>query len=809
MTTPMMLQWQACKAKAKGALLLFRLGDFYEAFEDDAKILAKELDLVLTQRQDIPMAGIPAHSVENYLDRLVSRGYRVAMAEQIEDPQAVKGLVKRDIVKVLTPGSVIQSSLLHEKTASYIAAISQVNCFIGIAFLDVTTGDFRVIELEDTNFLIDEITRLSPKEVLISEKAWKSLEKELSFLSLSNLQIKEEWAFDHRSSLERLMKQFEVHSLDGFGLKTMTASVNAAGALLSYVLDDLNLKLPHIKSIEPVHPGTFLWLDRTTQKHLELITPLYDKSTTLLSVLDETVTPMGGRLLKDWVLHPLVSSQDIYTRQEEIEKYVLNSSLRVSLRASLETIRDLERLSMRIESGYTSPRDLIALKLSLKALPQIEALLHTPLEDLSPVTHLIESALVDHPPLKLSDGDIFKPGFHPDLDQLRVLKTDSQAWLANYQTTLREQTGIKTLKVGYTQAFGYYIEVSRGQAEKMPLSFQRRQTLVNTERFISPELKDFEHAVYSAKDKMAFLENQLFTEIRVKVSSYAKSIRLVAKQIAHLDVILSLAHIAKERNYSRPLVDESSELMIIEGRHPVIEIALGKQTFIANDVNLSDQKEQLVVITGPNMAGKSTYIRQVALLTLMAQIGSFIPAKKAHIGVIDKLFTRIGASDDLSRGQSTFMVEMSETANILHNATSKSLVILDEIGRGTSTYDGIAIAWSIADYLLTTEGKKAKTLFATHYFELTELEKKIPGAVNYYVAVEESEKGIVFLHKILKGCGDKSYGIHVAKLAGLPYPVLKKAHEMLELLHQNHTAQGALSSKKSHPMKKGGQLALF
>ncbi|MGR3973073.1 MAG: DNA mismatch repair protein MutS [Candidatus Rhabdochlamydia sp.] len=807
MTTPMMLQWQACKAKAKGALLLFRLGDFYEAFEDDAKILAKELDLVLTQRQETPMAGIPAHSVDNYLDRLVARGHRVAMAEQVEDPQVTKGLVRREIVKVLTPGSVIQSSLLSDKTHSYIAAISQVNCLIGLAFLDVTTGDFRVIELEDHNFLVDELCRLLPKEVLISEKAWKSLEKELSLIQMPGLQIKEEWFFDHRSSLERLMKQFDVHSLDGFGLKGMTSAINSAGALLTYVTDDLNLKLPHIKSIEPLHPQQFLWLDRTTQKHLELITPLHDKSTTLLAVLDATLTPMGGRLLKDWVLHPLVSSLQIKSRQDEIETYVNNRHLRDQMRKLLEPIRDLERLSMRIESGYTSPRDLVALKLSLIPLPHINLLLHHALDDLSEVTNLIESAITDSPPLRVSDGDIFKPGFHPELDHLKRLQTDSQSWLAHYQTQLREMTAIKTLKVGYTQAFGYYIEVSRGQAEKMPLSFQRRQTLVNSERFISPELKEFEHAVYSAKDQMAFLEGQLFTEMREKVSRYAPSIRKVAKQLAHLDVILGLAHIAHERAYCKPCVDESYELKIVGGRHPVIEIALEKHTFIPNDVTLSKEQDQLLVITGPNMAGKSTYIRQVALLTLMAQIGSFIPAQEAHIGVIDKLFTRIGASDDLSRGQSTFMVEMSEAANILHNATSKSLVILDEIGRGTSTYDGIAIAWSIAHYLLTTEGKQAKTLFATHYFELTELEKTTPGAVNYFVAVKESEQGIVFLHKILKGCGDKSYGIHVAKLAGLPYPVLKKAQEMLDKLHQHPSSPSAQPKRPS--FKQGGQLALF
>lgn len=775
MTTPMMLQWQACKAQAKGALLLFRLGDFYEAFEEDAAVLSRELDIALTKRQETPMAGIPAHTAELYLDRLVGRGYRVAIAEQIENPQDVKGIVKREVVRLLTPGSVIQSTLLQDKAANFMVAVVQLNTLFGLAALDVTTGDFRVMEFTAEELLIDELTRMAPKELLISEKAWKKLRPWLQpFLVV---QVREEWQFDFPSGLQRLLKQFRLHSLDGFGCRGMTAALSAAGGVLAYVTEDLNLKLPHLRQLTPIHTEKFLWLDRTTQKHLELVEPLHDKGVTLLATLDTTITPMGGRLFKEWLLHPLLSVEEIRTRQNEVQLYFEDDKKRNHLREALKNVRDLERLMMRIETGYTSPRDFVGLRYSLEPLTDISR--YICIEDVSSVEQLIKKAIVDHPPLKLSEGGIFREGFSAELDEIRALKRDSQTWLASYQTLLREQTQIKTLKVGYTQAFGYYIEVSRGQSEKMPLTFQRRQTLVNTERFISPELKEFEHKIYSAEEKISFLENELFQALRAEVSKSAELIRKVAHTLARLDVILSFADVAKKRGYVCPLVTDGDCLNILEGRHPVIETSIEKQTFVPNDVSMNGSNEQLLMITGPNMAGKSTFIRQVALLVLMAQMGSFIPAKKAEVGIVDKLFTRIGASDDLSRGQSTFMVEMSETANILHNATSKSLVILDEIGRGTSTYDGIAIAWSVADFFLTTPGKKAKTLFATHYFELTELE----GAVNYSVAVEESDKGIVFLHRILRGAANKSYGIHVAQLAGLPSSVINKARTMLQKFH--------------------------
>jgi DNA mismatch repair protein MutS len=801
--TPMMAQWYECKKQAQGAVLLFRLGDFYEAFEDDALVIAKELDLVLTKRQETPMAGIPAHTCEAYIDKLVGKGFRVAIAEQMEDPKAVKGIVKREIVRLVTPGSVINSALLSDKSNNFMACLAQVNSMYGVAILDLTTADFRVMEFEDEKALLDELGRLRPKELLVSEKCWKHLQNSLEELSVSSTLVREEWHFDHRFAYDSLVKHFQVHTLDGFGLKGMTSAINAAGALMTYVKDDLNLHFNHIKTLHPHHLSKYMTLDRITQKHLELIEPLHEKGKTLLAIIDETATPMGGRLMREWLLHPLLSVEEIMLRQDHVEKFLHAATLRLVLRKYLKEVRDLERLIMRIETGYASPRDLSGLRFSLEPFPQISKFLGElgmqPLPDLTELQQKIAGAIVDNPPLRLSDGGIFKLGYNAELDELKTLKSESQNWLAAYQTKLREETQIRTLKVGYTQAFGYYIEVSRGQSEKMPLAFQRRQTLVNTERFISPELKEFEHKVLTAEEKTAFLEARLFQELRQEVAQFAETIRAAAKWIAAVDVYAGLAEAAAEHGYTRPIVSDSDLLDIAEGRHPVIEASLDKEAFIPNDVHF-DEAERLLVITGPNMAGKSTYIRQVALIVLLAQIGSFVPAKLARVGIVDKLFTRIGASDDLSRGQSTFMVEMSETANILNNATSRSLVILDEIGRGTSTYDGIAIAWSVADYLLTEKGKRAKTLFATHYFELTKLEEEIPGAVNYNVAVHESEKGIVFLRKIVKGGTDKSYGIHVAKLAGLPAPVIKKAQTMLEKLHD--AAAEPLQQKDK-------QLALF
>ncbi len=803
-----MAQWHACKKRAADALLLFRLGDFYEAFHEDAEVLARELDITLTKRQEVPMSGIPAHTCENYIDRLVERGYRVAIAEQVEDAKLAKGLVRREVVRIVTPGTVVNSSLLSDKSNNFLASLTQVNATFGLALLDLTTAELRVLELNEKE-VIDEIARVSPSELLISEKCFKLLcsviEDFKQQFSIA-VHVKEEWFFDHRIAYDLLVKHFRVHSLDGFGLKGMTAAINAAGALFSYVSEELGLSMRHITHLSTERLSNYMAIDRTTQRHLELTHSLQEgkNKATLLQHIDLTLTPMGGRLLKQWITHPLLSPEQIHERQE-----ALAALIPIDLSEPLRGIRDLERLMMRIETGYASPRDLVGLALSLEQIAPLAALLHnlgSPLlgrqrallADVSPLIDKIKRAVVETPPLRLNEGGIFQNGYSAPLDELRAIKSDSHSWIAQYQISLRETTQIKTLKVSFTRAFGYYIEVSRGQAQRMPENFERRQTLLNAERFVTPELKEYEHKVLTAEERIHALEQELFQALRAEISLEATKIKTIAEAVACIDCLHALARVAVKHNYVRPLVDESRLLDICEGRHPVIEALASRENFIANDVLLDDEKQRLLLITGPNMAGKSTYIRQVALIVILAQVGSFVPAASAHIGIIDKVFSRIGASDDLSRGQSTFMVEMTETANILNHAGPRSLVILDEIGRGTSTYDGISIAWAVAEHLLSTA---SKTLFATHYWELTQMEGKIAGAVNYNVAVHESEKGIVFLHKILKGGTDKSYGIHVARLAGLPASVIRRAQELLLSLEKN--------AKPTHKKPKEAQLDLF
>ncbi len=809
-----MAQWHACKKSSPEGILLFRLGDFYEAFYEDAILLSKELDLTLTKRHDVPMAGLPYHASENYIDKLVSKGYRVAIAEQMEDPRAVKGLVKREIVRIVTPGTIVNSTLLTDKSNNFLASIAQVGEIQGLCVLDLTTADFRAMEFENVRELADELCRLSPREILVSEKWQKKhadLANELKDQLRAQINSKEDWHFDHNHACDVLLRHFQVHNLDGFGLKGMIPAISAAGAMLHYVRDDLNLRAHHITSIRAEHLSRYMQLDRSTQKNLEIFESLHDskKSHSLLKVLDLTETPMGGRLLKTWLTHPLMDIGEIHSRQDAIADFIKHPDHSREIRVHLSEIRDLERLMMRIETGYASPRDLAGLCYSLEHVAPLSNLISTlssqgieKLSDVSSLASKIKNALSDAPPLRPSDGGIFREGFHKELDELLSLKEGSHSFVAKYQVQLREETQIKTLKVGYTRAFGYYIEVSKGQSSRIPDSFQRRQTLINAERFITPELKEFEHQMLHAEEKVATLEMELFNALRLEVASHAAVVREIAQKIAKIDTLLSLADVAKKYNYVRPLVDESDLFHVVQGRHPVIESTLCGEDYIPNDVFLDAADERLYLITGPNMAGKSTFIRQVALIAIMAQVGSFVPAKEAHIGIIDKVFSRIGASDDLSRGQSTFMVEMTETANILHNATNRSLVILDEIGRGTSTYDGVSIAWAVAEYLLTEPGKKAKTLFATHYWELTELANVIKGAVNYNVAVHESDRGIVFLRKIVKGSTDKSYGIHVAKLAGLPTQALTRAKAMLQKLEKG-------SGRPSEKPAKDKQLSLF
>lgn len=816
--SPMMAQWHHCKKQAGNALLLFRLGDFYEAFESDAILLSKQLDITLTKRQDIPMAGIPFHASDAYIDKLVGKGYRIAIAEQLEDSQAAKGILKREIVRIITPGTVVHSGLLSAKSNNFLGCFIQVNEAFGLAVLDVTTAEFRTMEFEDKKQLFDELSRIQPKELLLPQK-WMDHHphflEEIDRHFKPAIHIKEAWHFEHKHACDTLLRHFKISSLDGFGLTGMIAGINAAGAILQYVQDELNIPVQHIKSLKKEHSNCYMLLDRTTQKHLELFQSIQDSNSchTLLQVIDYTVTPMGGRLLKYWLAHPLLDLSEIQQRQDAVEELLSKWHLSELVLEHVKEIRDLERLIMRIETDYATPRDLGSLRLSLEQISpifhalkkhfssQLIAKNQTNLRDMSDLVQLLQKALTDAPPLKLREGEIFRTGFSEELDRLQSIKQDSHQWIAEYQTQLRQETQIKNLKVGYTKAFGFFIELSRGKAENIPASFQRRQTLVNQERFTTVELKEYERKTLHVEERISALEYALFTQLKKQITEHASSIYTIARAIAEIDGIFSLAQAAKFQNYTKPTINSSDLFHIEGGRHPVIETVMKKELFIPNDVFLNATTHKLHVITGPNMAGKSTFIRQVALIAILAQIGSFVPAKSANIGIIDKVFSRIGASDDLARGQSTFMVEMIETANILNNATDRSLVILDEIGRGTSTYDGISIAWAVAEYLSTTPGRQAKTLFATHYWELTELEQKIPGAINFSVSAHEAENKIIFLHKVMPGSTDKSYGIHVARLAGLPYPVIKRAQQMLKGLEQN-------SGKIAKP-KIEKQLSLF
>jgi DNA mismatch repair protein MutS len=810
--SPMMLQWQSCKEAAGEALLLFRMGDFYEAFYQDAKTLADTLDLTLTRRQDIPMSGVPYHTAETYIDRLIDKGYRVAVAEQTEDPKKAKGLVKREVVRIITPGTVINSSLLKEKKNNFFCAVTHVGALFGLSLIDLTTSSFFVLEFEKMEEMLNEVYRLKPQEFLTSKKFlnkhpnfFPTLKKEYHFL----INEEEDWHFEYQSCLNFLTQHFKVHSLDGFGLRGMTAGINAAGFLLQYLQNNLSLPIQHVTEIHTYHTSHFMSLDRVTEKNLEITEPLNEgsKNQTLLAILDHTATPMGGRALREWIKHPLLSVQMIKNRQQAIQSYLNKHPVMESLKPLFLEVSDLERLMMKIQSGYANPRDLIALKNSFLPISRIKNLLKVlkdsdliveneeSIQPLPDLIRMIEEALLDEPSFKLNEGNIFREGYHQELDELRSIKQDSHSWLSNYQMLIREKTGIKTLKVGYNRLSGYYIEVSKGQVDKMPDFFNRRQTLTNAERYITPELKNFESKVLTAEERVIALENELFLKLREEVAKYSKMVMRSAKAIGQLDALLALAEVAKKYHYICPEVNEGADLKIKNGRHPVVEAFNPLEKFTPNDTYLNNEDQRLALITGPNMAGKSTYIRQVALLVIMAQMGSFIPAESAEIGFIDKVFTRIGASDDLSRGQSTFMVEMTETANILHNATSRSLVILDEIGRGTSTYDGISIAWAVAEELLSPF-KTIKTLFATHYWELTKLEEKVKGAINYNVAVHESQDSIIFLRKIVRGGTDKSYGIHVASLAGIPSHVILRAKEILQHLEDNSNRKNVFEPSK-------------
>ncbi|MDE3056153.1 MAG: DNA mismatch repair protein MutS [Verrucomicrobiota bacterium] len=779
MTTPMMAQWEECKKEAKGALLLFRLGDFYEAFCEDATKVAKEANLTLTARQGVPMCGIPYHTSELYIDRLLAKGHKVAIAEQMEEPKEAKGLVRREIVRIVTPGTTLSSTLVAEKRNNFFASVVSLGETVGCSFLDVTTGEFAATECTDEETLQSILHRVRPSEIL-AEKTFLS-EKPHFFAALSYsfpFLLNEEGECDPKIASAALSFHLDTSQFRG-----KRAAVAAAGMLLLYLKEELHLSLEQVRAID-FHPfSQTMGIDPATLGHLEL-------SGALLEFLDRTWTPMGGRLLSAWLKAPLLDPEEIRGRQEKIKELVAYSEEAKGLDEPLQKIKDLERLAMKVVTQIAGPRDLLALGLSLEQVPLLKerslrfsSAFAQELFDAAPLAEMILSALHPTPPLRIGDGEIFREGFDPELDRLRHAARDSISWMGRYQMRLREETGIKTLKVGYTQAFGYYIEVSRGQSEKVPAEFQRRQTLTNAERFTTEELKQFEHQVLTAEERAKALESSHFYKLRAQIAEKASEIVSCAKAVAKIDLFLSLAKVARGEGWTQPLIDDSDRLEIRGGRHPIVERAVGKASFIANDAEMHRER-QMLLITGPNMAGKSTYMRQVALIVVLAQMGSYVPAESLRMGVVDQLFSRIGASDNLAKGQSTFMVEMAETAYILRHATARSLVLLDEIGRGTSTYDGIAIAWAVAEFLLLQNGKQAKTLFATHYWELTRLQEEHPHLVNLHAAVRETGEGILFLRKMVPGGTDKSYGIHVAKLAGLPSKVLRKAEDILSLLEK-------------------------
>lgn len=797
--TPGMRQYMDAKRSlTKDTLLMFRMGDFYEMFFEDAKIASSLMNVVLTSRAGAPLCGVPYKAVRLYIPKLLAAGYKVALADQLEDARFAKGLVKRDITEVITPGTLMEDSMLDDRRSNYLAAILPSKGRWGLATLELTTGEFRLAEIAPES-LDSELTRLKPAETLAPASVlerWqlegfpKEVPRNLNWTSL------EDWHFDIEVCRKDMLRHFQVASLDGFGCRGYETAIGAAGAILHYACTNLRKDAANITRISAYQPEDCLVLDRISQRNLELVEPIFtgEKNNTLLSVMDETVTPMGARMLREWLLRPLNNLHDILERQDAVEDLFSHPMLLGELREMLAAIRDIERTITRLAVGSNaSARDLLVLKRGLEMVPGLRTLLSDAsaqllhneadeLEELPELTELIGRAIVDEPPATIHDGGIFREGFNQELDTLRHASTEGKDWIAQYQLQEQQRTGIKSLKVRFNKVFGYFIEVSKSFLDIVPQEYIRKQTIVNRERFITPELKEIEDKVLGSDEKSQALEYELFQELRQRVCTHLQQIQKTARAVAAVDCLGSLAQVAIQYNYVRPEVVEETVLDIRDGRHPVLDARMTDSAFVPNDCLLDTSSNQIGLITGPNMAGKSTFIRQVALLVIMAQMGSFIPVRKARIGMADRIFTRVGAADDLSRGQSTFMVEMVETANILNHATPRSLIILDEIGRGTSTFDGLSLAWAIAEFLHDTPTSKARTLFATHYHELTDLALTKPGVKNYNVLVREQGEEILFLRKIAPGIADKSYGIHVARLAGIPRQIIDRAAQVLENL---------------------------
>lgn len=797
--TPGMRQYMDAKRSlTKDTLLMFRMGDFYEMFFEDAKIASSLMNVVLTSRAGAPLCGVPYKAVRLYIPKLLAAGYKVALADQLEDARFAKGLVKRDITEVITPGTLMEDSMLDDRRSNYLAAILPSKGRWGLATLELTTGEFRLAEIAPES-LDAELTRLKPAETLAPASVlerWqlegfpKEVPRNLNWTSL------EDWHFDIEVCRKDMLRHFQVASLDGFGCRGYETAIGAAGAILHYACTNLRKDAANITRISAYQPEDCLVLDRISQRNLELVEPIFtgEKNNTLLSVMDETVTPMGARMLREWLLRPLNNLHDILERQDAVDDLFSHPMLLGELREMLAAIRDIERTITRLAVGSNaSARDLLVLKRGLEMVPGLRTLLSDAsaqllhneadeLEELPELTELIGRAIVDEPPATIHDGGIFREGFNQELDTLRHASTEGKDWIAQYQLQEQQRTGIKSLKVRFNKVFGYFIEVSKSFLDIVPQEYIRKQTIVNGERFITPELKEIEDKVLGSDEKSQALEYELFQGLRQRVCTHLQQIQKTARAVAAVDCLGSLAQVAIQYNYVRPEVVEETVLDIRDGRHPVLDARMTDSAFVPNDCLLDTSSNQIGLITGPNMAGKSTFIRQVALLVIMAQMGSFIPVRKARIGMADRIFTRVGAADDLSRGQSTFMVEMVETANILNHATPRSLIILDEIGRGTSTFDGLSLAWAIAEFLHDTPTSKARTLFATHYHELTDLALTKPGVKNYNVLVREQGEEILFLRKIAPGIADKSYGIHVARLAGIPRQIIDRAAQVLENL---------------------------
>ncbi len=823
-STPMMQQYRRIRNDLpEDTILFFRMGDFYEMFFDDAKVASAVLDIALTKRQNVPMCGVPFHSSDNYLSRLIRAGKKVAICEQMEDPATVKGIVRREVTRVVTPGTVLEDQVLDARRNNFLAAVVAVDRHIGLALIDLSTGAFWLEQSESHAAIRESLARYQPSECIVpaEHRDDPSICELLSGASSAAVTPYEDWTFDHDAAYDYLLRHFKVHSLDGFGVADAAAGVCAGGAVLHYVAQQLRRPLDHVRQVRVKNPADYMLLDEATVRNLDLL----EGNASVMRVIDTTRTAMGGRLLRDWLVRPLNQSDAIHRRLDAVETLTRDKPTLHELREALAEVKDLERLIARLNAGAGNARDVRALGRSLAALPAVFAALErvaapllqetrSEIKPLPGVVELIDNAIVDEPPVALRDGGIIRTGYHAELDELRDASSKGKNWLAEMQTREQERTGIKTLKVRHNKVFGYYIEISKSYADQAPADYQRKQTLVNAERFITPELKEYENKILGAQDRAIQLEQELFVEIRNRVVEHTADIQRTAAAVAGVDVLASFAERANALRYVRPVFNDENRIAIKDGRHPVIETLPQAERFVPNDALLDGERNQVIIITGPNMAGKSTYIRQVAVIVILAHAGCFVPAAEADISVTDRVFTRVGASDDLARGRSTFMVEMQETANILNNATPRSLVVLDEIGRGTSTFDGISIAWSVAEYLHNNAGSKARTLFATHYHELTDLALTMSGVKNYNVLVKESGDRIAFMRKIVPGAADKSYGIQVARLAGLPPAVIQRAHEILANLEDGEFEAESGKPKLAVQRRKksagdDSQLALF